>query len=172
MSFSSSFGTYILVERDWEILHLRRSLIHIHSCRIFFQDLEFRVERSFLSLLNKMLFNFLLAFLVSDGKNTVIPIVNPRSDVSFFSTCYLWGYFFPLAKSHQSCPTLCDPIDSSPPGFDFAYLGVYFFGFVLFGCTQSLESGGLCLLPNLECFQWSVFYTPFFSELSAVILGL
>ena len=20
------------------------------------------------------------------------------------------------AKSHQSCPTLCDPIDSSPPG--------------------------------------------------------
>ena len=21
------------------------------------------------------------------------------------------------AKSHQSCPTLCDPIDSSPPGF-------------------------------------------------------
>ena len=21
------------------------------------------------------------------------------------------------AKSHQSCPTLCDPIDGSPPGF-------------------------------------------------------
>ena len=23
------------------------------------------------------------------------------------------------AKSRQSCPTLCDPIDSSPPGFPF-----------------------------------------------------
>ena len=25
--------------------------------------------------------------------------------------------FFKYAKSLQSCPTLCDPIDSSPPGF-------------------------------------------------------
>ena len=25
--------------------------------------------------------------------------------------------FCPAAKSLQSCPTLCDPIDGSPPGF-------------------------------------------------------
>ena len=33
----------------------------------------------------------------------------------------LWGHFMPdaaaAAKSLQSCPTLCNPIDSSPPGF-------------------------------------------------------
>jgi len=36
----------------------------------------------------------------------------------------LWGLASPkivgytaAAKSLQSCPTLCDPIDSSPPGF-------------------------------------------------------
>ena len=26
------------------------------------------------------------------------------------------GAFYAAAKSLQSCPTLCDPIDSSPPG--------------------------------------------------------
>ena len=33
---------------------------------------------------------------------------------------YKWGLGYPLnaaaAKSFQSCPTLCDPIDGSPPG--------------------------------------------------------
>ena len=29
---------------------------------------------------------------------------------------FLLKYLFPAAKSLQSCPTLCDPIDSSPPG--------------------------------------------------------
>ena len=35
------------------------------------------------------------------------------------STCLNSDYFQPLAaaaKSLQSCPTLCDPIDDSPPG--------------------------------------------------------
>ena len=27
-----------------------------------------------------------------------------------------FSHFIPTAKSLQSCPTLCDPIDSSPPG--------------------------------------------------------
>jgi len=26
------------------------------------------------------------------------------------------GHMYAVAKSLQSCPTLCDPIDSSPPG--------------------------------------------------------
>ena len=35
--------------------------------------------------------------------------------------CFLVFFFLPhhaaaAAKSHQSCPTLCDPIDGSPPG--------------------------------------------------------
>ena len=28
----------------------------------------------------------------------------------------VWGNWYAAAKSLQSCPTLCDPIDSSPPG--------------------------------------------------------
>ena len=28
-----------------------------------------------------------------------------------------WAYMLCYAKSLQSCPTLCDPIDGSPPGF-------------------------------------------------------
>ena len=31
-----------------------------------------------------------------------------------FSMCLMWSA---AAKSLQSCPTLCDPIDGSPPGF-------------------------------------------------------
>ena len=27
-----------------------------------------------------------------------------------------WDFFFCIAKSLQSCPTLCDPTDGSPPG--------------------------------------------------------
>ena len=30
---------------------------------------------------------------------------------------YLFFFFFAIAKSLQLCPTLCDPIDGSPPGF-------------------------------------------------------
>ena len=29
---------------------------------------------------------------------------------------FLCPVLAPAAKSHQSCPTLCDPIDGSPPG--------------------------------------------------------
>jgi len=29
---------------------------------------------------------------------------------------YVWTHHAAAAKSLQSCPTLCDPIDSSPPG--------------------------------------------------------
>ena len=28
----------------------------------------------------------------------------------------MWGTEYAAAKSLQSCPTLCDPIDGSPPG--------------------------------------------------------
>ena len=30
--------------------------------------------------------------------------------------CYTFGIAAAAAKSLQSCPTLCDPIDGSPPG--------------------------------------------------------
>ena len=39
--------------------------------------------------------------------------------VLFPKTCGWWSFtffFFWFAKSLQSCPTLCDPIDGSPPG--------------------------------------------------------
>ena len=36
-----------------------------------------------------------------------------------FSFSYSILYGSPAAKSLQSCPTLCDPIDGSPPGSPF-----------------------------------------------------
>ena len=33
-----------------------------------------------------------------------------------FYICFLYVYCLPAAKSLQSCPTLCDSIDGSPPG--------------------------------------------------------
>ena len=33
----------------------------------------------------------------------------------FYLVLYLW-YAAAAAKSRQSCPTLCDPTDGSPPG--------------------------------------------------------
>ena len=64
------------------------------------------MERSFLSLLNKMLFNFLLAFLVSDGKNTVIPIVTLEV-MYHFSQLVTFGDIFFLWLSHMSPVQLC-----------------------------------------------------------------
>ena len=43
-------------------------------------------------------------------------------NIEYSSMCYIVGLccssilYIAIAKSLQSCPTLCDPIDSSPPG--------------------------------------------------------
>ena len=45
--------------------------------------------------------------------------VNPRAQTTCTEILLeYWEYAAATAaaKSHQSCPTLCDPIDSSPPG--------------------------------------------------------
>ena len=34
-----------------------------------------------------------------------------------FSVSFIYSFMFVAAKLLQSCPTLCDPIDGSPPGF-------------------------------------------------------
>ena len=39
-----------------------------------------------------------------------------RNRVTLVSFKYFWGDSAAAAKSLQSCPTLCDPIDGSPPG--------------------------------------------------------
>jgi len=49
------------------------------------------------------------------------PGIKPESHVSpvlagGFFTCEAYKYYVVVAKSLQSCPTLCDPIDGSPPG--------------------------------------------------------
>ena len=39
--------------------------------------------------------------------------------ILYLDTTSLWSYYYSTAaaaKSLQSCPTLCDPIDASPPG--------------------------------------------------------
>ena len=42
---------------------------------------------------------------------------------------YMYLYAAAAAKSLQSCPTLCDPIDSSPPGS--AVPGMYLYNWVI-----------------------------------------
>ena len=44
------------------------------------------------------------------------PAENYLGEVFGFSFFHLHGHAA-AAKSPQLCPTLCDPIDSSPPGF-------------------------------------------------------
>ena len=36
--------------------------------------------------------------------------------IYFYMYKYMYAAATAAAKSYQSCPTLCDPIDSSPPG--------------------------------------------------------
>ena len=48
-------------------------------------------------------------------------LMSPTFTGGLFTTSATWGAHYVLAaaaaaKSLQSCPTLCDPIDSSPPG--------------------------------------------------------
>ena len=40
----------------------------------------------------------------------------PALEGEFFTTSATWEAHSNLAKSLQSCPTLCGPIDGSPPG--------------------------------------------------------
>ena len=63
------------------------------------------------------LFGFLL---LSCMNSLYILVVNPLSDmwfanIFFHSTDCLFILWMLIAKSLQSCPTLCDPIDGSPP---------------------------------------------------------
>ena len=37
--------------------------------------------------------------------------------VSCYETTFMYSAVAAAAKSLQSCPTLCDPIDGSPPGY-------------------------------------------------------
>ena len=63
--------------------------------------LYFSIYRSFV-FLGKFIFKFFILF---------IAMVN--GIVSLISLFFIVAA---AAKSHQSCPTLCDPIDGSPPG--------------------------------------------------------
>ena len=47
-------------------------------------------------------------FLDSRTYKLCLGVEGPRNVKMFYMLCY--------AKSLQSCPTLCDPIDGSPPG--------------------------------------------------------
>ena len=51
-------------------------------------------------------------FLCLAIKNKVFPIL---FEANLFKITVVF-YAAAAAKSHQSCPTLCDPIDGSPPG--------------------------------------------------------
>ena len=50
-------------------------------------------------------------------------LASPATAGRFFNNCVTWEtHAAAAAKSLQSCPTQCDPIDGSPPGF--AILGI------------------------------------------------
>ena len=51
---------------------------------------------------------------LKDFMNYVSPLYVTIDSIHFFKV--FGDYFSSAAKSLQSCPTLCDPIDSSPPG--------------------------------------------------------
>ena len=66
-----------------------------------------------------------LSFIFSKNLLSTFPLSHPAAlhwvpVVSFLAHCFLGAYILPLAaaaaKLLQACPTLCDPIDSSPPG--------------------------------------------------------
>ena len=40
-----------------------------------------------------------------------------KKNMCVYIYIYIYIYIYAAAKSLQSCPTLCDPIDGSPPGF-------------------------------------------------------
>ena len=42
--------------------------------------------------------------------------MNTKFHSKFMTKNLKWTFLRPTAKSLQSCPTLCDPIDGSPPG--------------------------------------------------------
>jgi len=57
----------------------------------------------------------ILYFIIISGFGTFCCLVN----AFIFTLLYIWGHkntTILAAKSFQSCPTLCDPIDGSPPG--------------------------------------------------------
>ena len=57
-----------------------------------------------------LLFDYIVWYIKSK-----IP-VDFKVDISRFMSHYLYSKLAAAAKSLQSCPTLCDPIDGSPPG--------------------------------------------------------
>ena len=52
----------------------------------------------------------------SDQKYPECVLSFPGSAAAHNVSKYSWGTAAATAKSLQSCPTLCDPIDGSPPG--------------------------------------------------------
>ena len=96
----------------FEILHLE-SYLWYHKCLVFLPSLS-ALFCSFFSLIN---------YLISEYWHVLVPVLG-----SVFLIVFLFSFFFSLpslsfsfaaaaaAKSLQSCPTLCDPIDGSPPG--------------------------------------------------------
>jgi len=53
---------------------------------------------------------------ISTGKMTIVPKANHRQCNPYQATNGILHRTAAAAKSLQSCPTLCDPIDGSPPG--------------------------------------------------------
>ena len=63
--------------------------------------------------------NFIVcAHYIDLRSRTFLNILNEKKDLPWwlpFQT-FIWRDIFAAAKSLQSCPTLCNPIDGSPPG--------------------------------------------------------
>ena len=53
---------------------------------------------------------------LGDSGSFFIWLLEPRTSTLYYTTIHLYNLYVATAKSLQSCPTLCDPIDGSPPG--------------------------------------------------------
>ena len=49
-------------------------------------------------------------------RSAVFKWVDPAAGIWVYNTHFMFRILHTAAKSLQSCPTLCDPIDGSPPG--------------------------------------------------------
>ena len=79
------------------------------------------------------------------------------------------------AKSLQSCPTLCNPIDSSPPGSpsqSLAYCKEWWqlSGIVLPGLRNSHMGGLESLMAVISMFIYMTGNTPFYSAMAILII--
>ena len=86
----------------------------VHEIRI---ETSLKAQVSHMKMwLKYLLSSFILYYFLSPNSHLWTHEYLDQSTEENSSLYYKWLYMLCAAKSLQSCPTLCDPIDGSPPG--------------------------------------------------------